>query len=169
MRYRLLKEFPNVSVGMTLIWVNEFSGYIPSCTNNGKQVVITAQIVENNPDWFEKDNCVFDSKIIHDMMQELQEQEDAFNAARKGLKNGCADERTFHGEYYRTFKDYQLAKFEKAINETQLQYFHNLAGTYYKKEIWQGIVNNVSDLLKQGVTTEEIGEYLKTLFEILGK
>ena len=157
MRYRLLKEFPNVSVGMTLIWVNEFSGYIPSCTNNGKQVVIPAQIVENNPDWFEKDNCVFDSKRIHDRMQELQEQEDAFNAARKGLKNGCADERTFHGEYYRTFKDYQSKKWNAVMKNFKDDY------------IWQGIVMNVVELIKGKETTETISNYLKTQFEILGK
>ena len=122
-------------------------------------------------DWFEKveDNCVFDSKRINDRMQELKEQEEAFNAARKGLKNTVADERTFHGEYYKDFNDYQVKKFTKELNSFQLKYFHKPAGTYYKKEIWQGIANNVSDLLKRGTSNEEIGEYLKTQFEILGK
>lgn len=33
----------------------------------------------------------------------------AFEAARKGLKNGDADERSFHGKYYKTFEDYKKA------------------------------------------------------------
>lgn len=43
-----------------------------------------------------KDNCVFDTKRIYDRMKELQEQEDAFNAARSG--------------FYKDFNDYQLKK-----------------------------------------------------------
>lgn len=169
MRYRLLKELPNAAKGT---WFNleagEFSTQLYKSQQN-RCVHFTKELVENSPDWFEKDNYVFDSKRIHDRMQELKEQEDAFNAARKGLKNTVADERTFHGEYYKDFNDYQVKKITKKLNSVQLKYFHKLAGTYYKKEIWQGIANNVSDLLNKGVSNEEIGEYLKTQFEILGK
>lgn len=50
--YKLLKDFPNISTGMTLMWVKKFNGYTPSCTKNGKQIIIPAEIVENNSDWF---------------------------------------------------------------------------------------------------------------------
>ena len=157
MRYKLLKELPNAAKGT---WFNleagEFSTQLYKSQQN-RCVHFTKELVENSPEWFEKDNCVFDSKRIHDRMQELQEQEDAFNAARKGLKNGCADERTFHGEYYKSFKDYQSKKWNSVMK------------TISDDFIWQGIAFNVSELIKAKESNETISKYLKTQFEILGK
>ncbi|MGK3946176.1 hypothetical protein ABK046_48480, partial [Streptomyces caeruleatus] len=78
-------------------------------------------------------------------------------AARKGLKNGCADERTFHGEYYKSFKDYQSKKWNSVMK------------TISDDFIWQGISFNVSELIKAKESNETISKYLKTQFEILGK
>lgn len=164
MEFKLLKDLPYQKAGAIYTRENHNPDYYN--TNGGEyRNRLSKKYVENNSEWFERiDNCVFNHKRIHDRLQELKEQEAAFNAARKGLKNGEADERTFHGEYYKDFNDYQIKKFVKELNDCQLKYFHKLTGTYCKKEIWQGIVSNVSDLLKNGVSKEEIDEYLKPLF-----
>lgn len=52
-------------------------------------------------DKYEKEmGAIIEEKIYAGM-------ENVFNAAREGIKGGYADERNFHGKYYRTFKDYK--------------------------------------------------------------
>lgn len=111
MEFILLKDLPYSKKGAIYTRENHNPEYYN--TNGGQYINrISKDYVENNPEWFERvDNCVFNHKRIYDRMRELQEQEDAFNAARKGLKGGYADERNFHGEYYKDFSDYQLKKF----------------------------------------------------------
>lgn len=121
--FELLKDLPNVNKGAILILSNSGYSYITADKNNCI-ATFSPKLVRSNPTWFKEivtepkeDKSVFNHKRIHDRIQELQEQEDAFNAAREstGIIIGrgeyndgdCVD---LYDNKYKTFQDYQQSK-----------------------------------------------------------
>ena len=132
-KYRLLKDLPQLPKGSIFEWyLNNGTCDLYSC--GGTEY--SEPFIKQKTDWFELIEDKFYSAGITILLRKdthtgnyfdragnlytiksdekkytekelLEAEQRAFNAARKGLINSYADERSFHGDYYRTFSHYK--------------------------------------------------------------